>query len=70
MDDRDASAGGEEFTAKESAYELLFCMRDLMALYCRQHEKIYGTLPPELESIKDGIDSELEHLTAEINDGN
>jgi|GEM_PF-1955167 len=67
MDDRDASTGGEEFTAKESAYELLFCLRDLMTLHCRQHEIIYGTLPPEIASIRDGIDAELRLLTSEIN---
>ena len=31
-----------DVTGDESEYEMLYCVHDMLSLYCRHHELIYG----------------------------
>ncbi|MDD3233073.1 MAG: hypothetical protein PHT00_02760 [Candidatus Methanomethylophilus sp.] len=54
---------------REAAYELYFCLYDLMCLYARQHEICYGQKLPGIDRSIAEIGAELQQLRTELTAG-
>ncbi|AYQ54996.1 hypothetical protein [Methanomethylophilus alvi] len=55
-----------DVTGDESEYEMLYCVHDMLSLYCRHHELIYGHVPERIGLILKETERKMKVLETRI----
>ncbi len=55
-----------DITGEESEYEMLYCVHDMLSLYCRHHMLIYGNVPERIGRILGETEEKMRALESRM----
>ena len=57
-----------DVTGDESEYEMLYCIHDMLSLYRRHHELIYGRIPERIARILKDTEKKMSALEKKLSE--